>query len=161
MAGYRSRWAVAAALVGAVGAGVVGCGGGEDGPGAQASDAASALRSAASEATDRWASATAEADRRFDEIKGGVDVTKDVTLGATATGQDGRTTAEVRVRNTAGGAKSFAVQVNFTDPGGGLRDAVVVTVADVPAGQTGKGTARSTHSLSGEVSAQVERAVRY
>ncbi|MBV7698241.1 hypothetical protein [Streptomyces sp. TRM70350] len=141
-----------------MGAGTVGCGGGgEDGPGAQASEAAS-------QAADLWASATAEADRRFgdiDEIKEDVDVTKDVTLGDPVSGRDGRTTVEVSVRNTADSTRSFAVQVNFTDPDGDFRDAVVLTVSDVPAGETRQGTARSTHELSGEVRAEVARAVRY
>ncbi|WP_171117256.1 MULTISPECIES: hypothetical protein [Streptomyces] len=150
MAGCRTRWAVAAVLVAVVGAGTVGCGGGDGGeeePGARASDL--------------WASATAEAERRFDEIGEGVDVTKDVTLGDPVSGPDGRTTVEVRVRNTADSTKSFVVQVNFTDEDGDFRDAVVLTVADVPAGETGTGTARSTHELSGEVRAEVGQAVRY
>ncbi|GEC07630.1 hypothetical protein SSP24_52850 [Streptomyces spinoverrucosus] len=148
MAGCRARWVVAAVLVAVVGAGSVACGGeGEEEPGARASDL--------------WASATAEAERRFDEIRAGVDVNKDVTLGDPVSGRDGRTTVEVRVRNTADSTKSFAVQVNFTDPDGDFRDAVVLTVADVPAGETGTGTARSTHELSGEVRAEVGRAVRY
>ncbi|MFD7434875.1 hypothetical protein [Streptomyces sp. NPDC059861] len=160
MAGYPSRWVVAAALVGVMGAGAVACGGGGDGPGAKAGDAASALSSAAAQASDLWASASAEADRKLDEIKG-VNAKNEVTLGDPATGDDGRTAVEVEVRNTADSTKSFAVQVNFTDADGQLHDAVVVTVADVAAGRTGKGTARSAHQLSGEVSAKVGRAVRY
>ncbi|MBG0853758.1 hypothetical protein I2W78_18355 [Streptomyces spinoverrucosus] len=154
MAGYRTRWAVAAALVGVVGAGSVACGGGEDSPGAQVSEAVSAV-------PDLWASATAEAQRRFDEIKGGIDAKKDVTLGDPVRGRDGRTTVEVDVRNTADRTRSFLVQVDFTDPDGGFEDAVVVTVSDVPAGKSGTGTARSTHELPGDVRAEVERALRY
>ncbi|MFJ4469996.1 hypothetical protein ACIP2X_21340 [Streptomyces sp. NPDC089424] len=163
MAGYRSRWVVAAALAGVMGAGAVACGGGGDGgdgPAAKASDAASALNSAAAQASELWASASAEADRKLDEIKG-VNAKNEVTLGEPATGKDGRTAVEVEVRNTADSTKSFAVQVNFTDSGGQLHDAVVVTVSDVPAGRTGKGTARSAHQLSGDVGATVARAVRY
>lgn len=161
MAGYRSRWVVAAALTGVMGAGAVACGGGGDGPGAKASDAASALNSVAAQASELWASASAEADRELDEIKGGVDAQSEVSLGDPATGKDGRTAVDVEVRNTTDTTKSFAVQVDFTDSGGRLHDAVVVTVADVAAGRTGKGTARSAHDLSGDVGAKVARAVRY
>ncbi|MGW1539229.1 hypothetical protein ACWCPM_02840 [Streptomyces sp. NPDC002309] len=160
MAGYRRRWVVAAALAGVMGTGAVGCGGGGDGPAAKAGEAASALDSAAARASEMFASASAEADRELDEIKG-VDARNEVTLGEPRTGKDGRTAVEVEVRNTGGGPKSFAVQVDFTDSGGQLHDAVVVTVTDVAAGRTGKGTARSAHGLSGDVGARVARAVRY
>lgn len=114
--------------------------------------------SVASRAASAFASATAEAGRQLDDIKGGVDAKDAVRLGSTTTGSDGRTTADVTVENTADSTKSFAVQVNFRNENGDLLDATVVTVA---AGRTGKGTARSTHDLSGTVKAEVARALRY
>lgn len=128
------------------------------------SSVASKVASAASRAGDTVASATAEAGKRFDDIKNGVDAKDDVRLGRPATASEGRTTVAVTVANSEDSAKSFAVQVDFTDGTGKLLDAVVVTVADVPAGGTGKGTARSTHDLPGnvgDVRAKVARAVRY
>ncbi|WP_405556734.1 FxLYD domain-containing protein [Streptomyces canus] len=104
---------------------------------------------------------TAEAGRRFDDVKSGVDARDDVRLGTPATASDGRTTVEVTATNSADSAKSFTVEVDFTDRDGKLLDAVVLTVSDVPAGGTGKGTARSTHDLSGDVRAKVPRAVRH
>ncbi|MDH6451557.1 MULTISPECIES: hypothetical protein [unclassified Streptomyces] len=125
------------------------------------SSVASKVASAASRAGDAVSSATAEAGRRFDDIKNGVDAKADVRLGTPATASDGRTTVAVTATNSADSSKSFAVQVDFTDKNGKLLDAVVVTVPDVPAGGSGKGTARSTHGLSGDVRAKVSRAVRY
>ncbi|MFJ6389365.1 hypothetical protein ACIQJT_17355 [Streptomyces sp. NPDC091972] len=146
-----------AALVAALAlTGLTGCS--DDG---SPSSVASKVASAASRAGDAVSSATAEAGRRFDDIRNGVDAEDDVRLGSPATASDGRTTVAVTVANSAGSVKSFAVQVDFTDGTGKLLDAVVVTVADVPAGGSGKGTARSTHDLSGDVRAKVSRAVRY
>ncbi|MFI6437309.1 hypothetical protein [Streptomyces sp. NPDC050759] len=125
------------------------------------SSVASKVASAASRAGDAVSSATAEAGRRFDDIKNGVDAKDDVRLGTPATASDGRTTVEVTATNSADSAKSFTIQVDFTDRNGKLLDAVVLTVSDVPAGGTGKGTARSTHDLSGDVRAKVPRAVRH
>ncbi|MFD5569923.1 hypothetical protein [Streptomyces cadmiisoli] len=166
MAGYRTRWAMVATMVVAVGGGIAGCTD-ENTPSGRVGDAASAASSAAvaassaaSRATDVWASATAKAGQKIEDIKGGVDVTKDVTLAAPKTA-DSRTTVEVTARNTTDSSKTFAVQVNFTNQSGDLRDAVVVTVSDVPAGQSGRATARSTHELPAQVKADVARAVRY
>ncbi|MEU6544689.1 FxLYD domain-containing protein [Streptomyces sp. NPDC046859] len=117
--------------------------------------------SVASKAASAVASATAEAGRALDEIKGGVDAKDAVRVGDTTTDADGRAKAEITVKNTTGSTKSFAVQVDFEDEDGKLLDAAVVTVSDVPAGATGKGTARSTRDLSGQVRAEVARAVRY
>ncbi|CAL9505641.1 FxLYD domain-containing protein [Streptomyces sp. enrichment culture] len=125
------------------------------------SDAVRKAASAAGRATEAWSSATAEAGRRFDEIKGGVDAKDAVKLGTPSAGGDGRATVEVTVRNDSDSAKTFAVQVDFTDKGGNRLDAVVVTVPDVPAGGSGKGTARSNRDLGGEIGAEVGRAVRY
>ncbi|WP_329597930.1 hypothetical protein OIE43_20425 [Streptomyces pseudovenezuelae] len=151
-----TRWTTAALLTALALTGLTACSD-DDTP----SSVASKVASAASRAGDTVASATAEAGRRFDDIKNGVDAKDAVRLGRPVTASDGRTTVGVTAANSAAGAKSFAVQVDFTDGSGKLLDAVVVTVPDVPAGGTGKGTARSTHRLSGDVRAKVSRAVRY
>ncbi|MET7652895.1 FxLYD domain-containing protein [Streptomyces sp. NPDC005486] len=130
--------------------------------GREATAAASSLASGlASEASSALASATAEASRELGEIKDGVDVKSDVKLGAPATDQDDRATVEVTVSNTTDESKSFSVQVDFSDSAGNRLDTVVVTVSDVAAGKTGKETARSNRTLSGQVKAKVARAVRY
>ncbi|MGW4540618.1 FxLYD domain-containing protein [Streptomyces chartreusis] len=117
--------------------------------------------SVASKAASAFESATAEAGRRFDEIKGGIDAKGSVQLGDITTDSDGRASVDVTVENTTDSTKSFAVQINFKDEDDNLLDASVVTVSDVAANQSGKGTARSTRDLSGNVRAEVERAVRY
>lgn len=117
--------------------------------------------SVASKAASAYASATAEAGRRLDDIKGGIDAKSSVRLGDPSTDSDGRATVEVTAQNTTDSTKSFAVQVNFKDENGNLLDASVVTVSDVAANESGRGTARSTRDLSGDVRAEVERAVRY
>jgi hypothetical protein len=117
--------------------------------------------SVASRAESAFESATAEAGRRLDEIKGGVDAKDEVTLGDPTTNAGDRTTVGITASNTTDSTKSFAVQVNFTDQDGNWLDTVVVTVPDVAAGESAKATARSTRALSGEVEAEVERAVRY
>ena len=157
-----TRWTTAALLTALALTGLTACSD-DDTPSSVASVAsvASKVASAASRAGDAVSSATAEAGRRFDDIKNGVDAKDDVRLGTPATASDGRTTVEVTATNSADSARSLAVQVDFTDQDGTLRDVVVVTVPDVPAGGSGKATARSTHDLSGEVKAKVSRAVRY
>ncbi|MFE9440423.1 hypothetical protein ACFYO2_15680 [Streptomyces sp. NPDC006602] len=163
MARYRARRSTGAALTAVMAAALItlaGCSD-DDSPSDAVSRAASAARSVASEATDAFASATAEAGRKFDEVKGGVDAKDDVKLGTPGTDGDGRTTVDVAVDNTAGSTKSFLVQVDFTDQGGNRVDTVVVTVSDVSSGESGKATAHSTRKLSGEVGAKVGRAVRY
>lgn len=152
MPGHRTRWttttiltttaAVAAALL-------TGCGD-DDTPSSVAGEAASA-----------FASATAEAGRRLDDIKGGIDAKDAVSLADPTADADGRTTVEVTARNTTGSTRSFAAQINFRDENGNLLDATVVTVSDVPAGEAGRSTARSTRDLGGDVRAEVARAVRY
>ncbi|MFJ8634871.1 FxLYD domain-containing protein [Streptomyces sp. NPDC093568] len=117
--------------------------------------------SVASKAASAYASATAEAGRQLDEIKGGIDVKDDVKLGDPTTDSDGRATVEVTADNESDATRSFAVQVNFQDENGNLLDATVVTVSDVAADKSGRATARSTRDLSGDVRAEVARAVRY
>ncbi|MFI1925513.1 MULTISPECIES: FxLYD domain-containing protein [unclassified Streptomyces] len=130
--------------------------------GREATAAASSLASGfASEASSAFASASASASRELDEIKDGVDVKSDVKLGTPDTDQDGRATVEVTVTNTTDASKSFAVQIDFTDSSGNRLDTVVTTVSDVAAGKTGKETAHSNRTLSGQVKTAVARAVRY
>ncbi|MEV5548240.1 hypothetical protein AB0L35_19280 [Streptomyces sp. NPDC052309] len=164
----RAAGAVLTAAAVALATSLTGCtGDGEDGgtpsdAESAASRAASAASSLATRGPDALASATAEAGRWLEDIREGADVKGDVRLGGPGIDADGRTTVEVTARNTAGSAKSFAVQVNFTGSGGNLLDTAVVTVPDVPAGKSGRATARSTHDLlSEDVRAVVERAVRY
>ncbi|GGT82377.1 hypothetical protein ACH4HG_09965 [Streptomyces coeruleorubidus] len=157
---HRTRWATGgAALALALSAVLTGCGG--DSPADTARKAESAVGSIASQASEAVESATAEAGRRLDDIRGGIDVKGDVKVGATTVGSDGRARAEVTVDNTDDSARSFAVQVDFDDAGGRLIDTVIVTVEHVQAGDSATATARSTHDLSGEVRAEVARAVRY
>ncbi|MFJ7075407.1 hypothetical protein [Streptomyces sp. NPDC098781] len=117
--------------------------------------------SVASKAASAYATATAEPGRRLDDITGGVDVKGSVSVGKATTDSGGRASAEVTARNTTGSTRSFAVQVDFKDDSGNLLDATVVTLSDVAGGESGKGTARSTRDLSGDVRAEVARAVRY
>ncbi|MDF3142505.1 MULTISPECIES: FxLYD domain-containing protein [unclassified Streptomyces] len=153
MPGHRTRWTTAAILTAtatvAATLTLTSCSD-DDTPSSVASKAASA-----------FASATAEAGHRLDDIKGGIDAKDAVSLGDPTTNADGRTTVEVTAENTTDSTKSFGVQINFRDEDGNLLDAAVVTVSDVAAGQTGTGTARSTRDLGGEVKAEVARALRY
>ncbi|MEU7054683.1 hypothetical protein [Streptomyces sp. NPDC046197] len=164
MAGHRARWWTGAAPAVVVAAVLTGCSGNNSSgtsPSNAVSKAASAVSSLASRGNELLASATAEAGRRLDEVKGGVDARNAVTLGTPATATDGRTTVGITVANETDSTKSFAVQVNFKDSGGDLLDTVVVTVPDVPGGKTAQATARSTHKLSGDVKAEVGTALRY
>ncbi|MGI5368638.1 hypothetical protein [Streptomyces iakyrus] len=158
---HRTLWATGgAATVLALSAALTGCSG-EDSPSDAASKAESAVGSIASGASEAVESATAEAGSRLDDIQGGIDVKGDAQIGTPVTGSDGRVRAEVTVRNTDDSARSFAVQVNFKDAGGGLVDTVIVTIDHVQAGESATGTARSTHDLPGDVRPEVARAVRY
>ncbi|WP_037675062.1 hypothetical protein [Streptomyces griseus] len=164
MPAHRTRRARGTALAAvtalALAAGLTGCSD-DSSPESVVSDAASAASSLASKAGDVLASATAEAGKKLDQVDNGVDVKGDVRLGKPATDSQGRTTVEVTASNTDSEKRSFAVEVDFEQSGGGLLDVVVVTVPDVAAGKTGTATARSTHKLSGDVKAYVGRALRY
>ncbi|MEU5796863.1 MULTISPECIES: hypothetical protein [unclassified Streptomyces] len=163
MAGHGRRGAAGAVLA-LVMVSAAGCGNGSrhsPTPAEQAASAASAAASLASRGGDALASASAEAGRRLDEAKGGVNAKDQVSLGAVTVGGDGRATTTVTARNTASAAKSFAVQVNFTDGKGDLVDVVVLTVRNVAAHATGHGTARSNRRLHGTVRANVGTALRY
>ena len=153
--------AAAAVTLGLTGlAGLTGCSD-DSGPSSVASKAASAVASIGAQATGAIASATAEAGRRLDDVKNGVDAKDAVQLGTPATDSAGRSTVEVTADNTDGSAKSFAVQVEFKDEGGNLLDTVVVTVSDVPSHKSATATARSNRRLSGGVKATVGTALRY
>ncbi|MEV4784458.1 hypothetical protein [Streptomyces tuirus] len=158
---HRTRWATGgAAMALALSAALTGCGG--DGtPSDAASKAESAVASIASGASEAIESATAEAGRRLDDIQDGIDVKDDVRVGTPVTGSDGRVRAEVTVRNSDDTTRSFAVQVDFKNSEGDLVDTAIVTVDHVQAGESATATARSTHDLSGDVRADVARAVRY
>ncbi|WP_030770735.1 hypothetical protein [Streptomyces sp. NRRL F-2664] len=158
----------AGVVLAAVALGTAGCSGGDGDPSGAVSSAASAVKSAgeavssaASEAAKSAESAAAVAKDKLADVKNGVDAKGQVTLGAVAADADGYTTVPVKVANTDEAAKSFAVQVEFKDESGNVVDTVVVTVSDVPGKGTGQGTARSTHKLSGTVSAQTATALRY
>lgn len=126
-----------------------------------ASAASSALASATAGAGSALASATAEAGRRFDEFTDGLNAKSEVrTDGRVSTGSDGRSTVEVTADNPTAGSRTYIVQVDFRGEGGKLLDTVVVKVSDVPAGAAKDATARSTRTLSGDVTAEVARAVR-
>ncbi|MFR9792547.1 hypothetical protein ACL07V_28445 [Streptomyces sp. MB22_4] len=163
MAGHWRRvaagTAVALTLVTAAGCGS----GGQNSPSPaeQAASAASAAASLASRGGDALASASAEAGRRLAEARGGLSAKDQVSLGAVGFDREGRAITTVTARNTASSAKSFAVQVNFTDGGGHLLDVVVLTVGNVAAHSSGHGTARSNRRLHGEVRAAVGTALRY
>ncbi|WP_412074930.1 hypothetical protein ACLF6K_02135 [Streptomyces xanthophaeus] len=162
------RGVAGAVALSAVALGAVGCSNGAGDPSGAVSSAAAAVESAgeavssaAAEAKKAAESAAAVAKDRLAEIKDGVDARDQVSLGTPTTDADGYTTVPVTVRNTGDAAKSFAVQVEFKDEGGKLLDTVVVTVSDVAGKGTGQGTARSTHKLSGTVSAETGTALRY
>ncbi|MGW0610546.1 FxLYD domain-containing protein [Streptomyces sp. NPDC002788] len=157
---HRTRGATGGtALAVALAAVLAGCGG--DSPAETAREAESAVGSIASQASEAVESATAEAGRRLDDIQDGTDVKRDVKVATPAVGTDGRARAEVTVTNSDDTARSFAVQINFTDGEGRLRDTVLVNVNNVQPGDSAAATARTTHDLSGEVRAEVARAVRY
>ncbi|MGM9464041.1 hypothetical protein [Streptomyces murinus] len=163
MAGLGGRGAAGAVLA-LVMVSAAGCGNGSQNsptPAEQAASAASAAASLASRGGDALASASAEAGRRLDETKGGLNAKDQVSLGAVTLDGDGRATTTVTARNTASAAKSFAVQVNFTDGGGNLLDVVVLMVKNVAAHGSGHGTARGNRRLHGEVRANVGTALRY
>ncbi|MEU5977423.1 FxLYD domain-containing protein [Streptomyces sp. NPDC047315] len=157
--------AIAALTATALAAGAAAC---SSSPSESASSAASKAISAASsavasvgaQATGAIASATASAQKKLDDIKGGVNAADEVSLTDQAT-KDGYATVKVTARNTADSTKSFAVQVNYRDASGNLLDAAVVTVSDVSAGQSKDATAQSNRKLTGEVKTEVGTAVRY
>ncbi|MFJ5710678.1 MULTISPECIES: hypothetical protein [unclassified Streptomyces] len=162
MTGRWVRGAAGGLLAGAVLMGTAACSDEVDNPVSGAvSEAASAVESAAEGLSDAARKAADQAKQQLSEVKDGVDAKDAVTLGDPGTDADGRTTVPVTVNNTDDKTRSFAVQVEFKDGDGKLVDTVVVTISDVPAGKPGDGTARSTHKLSGTVTASVPTALRY
>ncbi|WP_306323506.1 MULTISPECIES: hypothetical protein [unclassified Streptomyces] len=159
--GARGVRAVGAALcAAALTVAAAGCSDDGDSPSGAASKAASAASSAASKASDVVASATAEAQKKFDDFKDGVDAKGDVKLGDVD--NDGkRATVPVTVGNSTTDTKSYIVEVDFKNGDGKLVDTVVLNVNDVPGDATKDATARSTHSLDGDVTADVSRALRH
>ncbi|MEV5612998.1 hypothetical protein [Streptomyces sp. NPDC052225] len=153
------RVAGAALFAAALALGVTGCDS-DTSPSDAASKAVGAASSAASKASDVVASATAQAQEKFDDIKGGVDAKDDVKLGDVSK-DDGRATVPVSITNGADAKKSYAVQVDFRDSGGNLLDTVVLTVKDVDADTSKDAKATSNRSLDGDVTADVARAMRY
>ncbi|MFJ9339167.1 hypothetical protein ACIRP0_07715 [Streptomyces sp. NPDC101733] len=145
-----------AAVLTALTAGAAGCSD-DSTPSGVASKAASAVQSVGAGLD----AAAADAKKKLDSVKDGVDAKAEVSLGGPTKDADGRSIVPVNVSNTATDKKSFAVQVNFRDSGGNLLDTVVVTVSDVAPGATGEGQARSTRGLSGDVKADVGTALRY
>ncbi|MFI7008181.1 hypothetical protein [Streptomyces sp. NPDC050145] len=114
----------------------------------------------ASKGAEILASATAEAQKKVDEFKNGVDAKKDVKLGDVAK-DGGRATVPVTVKNSADAKKSYLVLVTFRDAGGNRLDAVALQVNDVGAGASKKATARSHRSLGGDVTAELDRALSH
>ncbi|MET8754314.1 hypothetical protein ABZW32_30105 [Streptomyces sp. NPDC004667] len=168
MAADAWRRGAAAVLLSVTACGAAGCSDSGGSPSDAVSSAAAAVRSAgeavssaAAEAGKAAQSAAAVAKDKLAEVKDGVNAKEQVALGPVATEGNGYTTVPVTVSNTDDGEKSFAVQVEFRDEAGNLLDTVVVTVTDVPGKGTGQGTARSTHKLSGTVTARTGTALRY
>ncbi|MEU3721708.1 hypothetical protein [Streptomyces sp. NPDC031705] len=162
------RGAAGGVALAVVALGAAGCSGGDGTPSGTVSSAASAVKSAgeavssaAAEAGRAAESAAAVARDKLAAVKDGADAKDQVSLGPVATGADGYATVPVTVRNTDEGTKSFAVQVEFADESGTLLDTVVVTVRDVAGKGAGEGSARSTHKLSGTVTARTGTALRY
>ncbi|MCH5674874.1 hypothetical protein [Streptomyces gilvus] len=126
-----------------------------------ASSVASAVPSLASQGASALASASAEARRRLEDVKNGIDAKDEVHLGTPATDADGRSTVAVSAHNSADTAKSFLAQIDFRDQAGNLLDTTVVTLNDVGAGKDAKATAHSNRKLSGSIRTEVARALRY
>ncbi|MFF3494925.1 hypothetical protein ACFYWS_26670 [Streptomyces sp. NPDC002795] len=152
--GARGVRAVGAALcAAALTVAAAGCSEDGDGPSGAASKAAS-------RASDVVASATAEAQKKFDDFKDGVDAKGDVKLGDVNSDGD-RSTVPVTVSNGASDTQSYVVEVDFKNGDGKLVDTVVLKVNDVKGGGSKDATARSTHSLDGDITAEVSRALRH
>jgi hypothetical protein len=119
-----------------------------------ASQASSAIASGASAAASAASSALASAT-------GGLDATKDVTLGKVSTTSDGKAQVPVTITNSQSSAQRYTIEVDFKDQSGSQLDAVVLNQSQVQAGQTANVTAVSNKALSGTVVASVGHAVRY
>ncbi|MEV6733241.1 MULTISPECIES: hypothetical protein [unclassified Streptomyces] len=156
MTRVRRRILPSVAVIAALALGATACSG-DTTPSDVASKAASAVASVGADLN----AAAAEAKKKLDSVKDGVDAKSDVRLGTPSKDADGHASVRVTVSNTVTSKKSFAVQVDFRDTGGNLLDTLVVTISDVAAGAAGEGTARSNRGLSGEVEAGTGTALRY
>jgi hypothetical protein len=123
-----------------------------------ASQGAAALQSGAAAAL---ASASAAAASAVAGVKDGVDAKNQVKLGGVTTDADGKSSVEVTVTNSDTRAHDYTVNVNFLDSKGSLADTTVLTIKNVGAGASGKGTAHSNRKLSGTVTAEVGVALRH
>ncbi|MFC7304746.1 hypothetical protein ACFQVC_11010 [Streptomyces monticola] len=157
----RIRMVCVAGLVAGTAVTAAGCSDSDGDPSSKVSQAASAASSVAGEASSALSSATAAAKEKLDKFKDGIDAKGDVKVGGTSTDGDGRTTAPVTATNGGDKEAEYMVQVNFRNADKKLLDTVVVTVPSVKAGGSGEATARSTHKLSGDVTAEVGRALRH
>jgi hypothetical protein len=111
-------------------------------------------------AKEAYASASASAAAKFNEVKDGVDAKDEVKVGAVTADGD-RSAAEVTASNKESKTQSYVVQVNFRDAGGNLLDTVVVNVKDVAAGKDGTAVAKSNRTLSGDVKAEPGKVLRH
>ncbi len=160
MSGRGIRGAAAGLFVAAVLLVAAGCSDDGTSPSNAVSKAASAASSAASRGGEVVASATAKAQDELDRIKGGVNAKGDIALGD-VTKEGDRLTVPVTATNKSGSQASYAVQIDFRDSSGNLLDMVVVTVDDVDNGKSKKATARTNRDLTGDVKADVGRALRH
>ncbi|MFD3516871.1 hypothetical protein [Streptomyces sp. NPDC058657] len=130
----------------------------------KAGDAAASATAKAGEmgekAKESYASASASASARMNEVRDGMDAKGEVAVGEVKTDED-RSAAEVTASNKQDKEQSFVVQVNFRDDGGNLLDTVVVTVKDVAAGKEATAVATSNRNLSGKVKAEIAKALRH
>ncbi|MFB7995670.1 hypothetical protein ACFC4G_22960 [Streptomyces sp. NPDC056002] len=156
MSGRGIRGAAAGLFVAAVLLVAAGC----SDDGTSPSNAVSKAASAASRGGEVVASATAKAQDELDRIKGGVNAKGDIALGD-VTKEGDRLTVPVTATNKSGSQASYAVQIDFRDSSGNLLDMVVVTVDDVDNGKSKKATARTNRDLTGDVKADVGRALRH
>lgn len=119
------------------------------------------LRDDAQRAVSAVESAADRAGREIDKIRDGVDAKPDTRAGEAVRRDDGRITVPVTVENTGKEVADFLILVEYRNPSGGLADAVLVTIEDVPPGQTASATANSRVSLLQGTTASVTRSLRH
>ncbi|MBD0708982.1 MULTISPECIES: hypothetical protein [unclassified Streptomyces] len=115
-------------------------------------------------AGNAFATATAAvasaAQQKMNEIKDGVNATKDVSAGPARADGD-RTVADVTAANPKDEKADYTVLVTFRDAQGNFLDSVVLGIDGVPPHGSKTGTARSNRTLSGEIKADVSQALRH